>query len=646
MINNKRSAPLPLQIMACILALLSFGVIIHASYPGYLNPDALWQLSQVLEGHYADWHSPFMALVWSLTHALLPGPAGFIVFDNVLIWGGLTLVAIGAMRTVGAWAVLVLLLPWLPGLFNFLGHVHKDAMLVACLLAAFASAFRANDPAAGPRARGAWQALANLLALAAFLTRESVIFGLIPLLLYANLRFGWRRSLFAALLALCLMPGIQSVQNRLLEVEAHHPADSIKTYHLLALSYFEGRNLFPGQWTAAESRAIVDSCYSPVQWDTVAGWGQCAPLVQGLQRQGLWGSAQLTRAWLQALAANPLGAYSAMAATFERSMHDPNSRAMLFEQPSSASIQFDFSSPLRATTELARGYIESDLNDSLGRPYVFAIVFVVSAVLIFILRLGATRFGLFALALTASGTIYLLTYFPLNVSAEYRYFYWCGFAAYLGLSFTFLAWIARRRGRELDAPDAPQPMPALMRLALCAVLALMIALVFGAARLPLESRSVQLTPLGDGAIAVTQLSTASIPLWMGVRHEGRIEAPGWHYQHGPALRSESGAGPLVAHIETLHHVIRLRLASGPDGGSVRVEDGDFSQVIDTRAAAVGEIVIDLPPNGKLAERPRHASWHAPARALLWTLVLTALLFRLGGARPRRNVLVGHRVSEA
>lgn len=613
------------------VAAIGFGLVLHGSHPGHLSIDGFWQLTQIIEGKLEDWHSPFMTFVWSLLHAILPGPFGVVVLDNLLIWGALALIAVAVARTVSGWAILVLLTPWLPGLFNYLGHVHKDAMLVAWMLAAFACAFRGNDPVATPRVRLAWQALANLFALAAFLTRANVIFGLVPLLLYANLPLGRRRTLLAALLMLCLMPGLQALQNRALDVKAKHPGDSIKTFHLLALSYFEDRNLFPGRWTASDSRAIVETCYSPVQWDTASKWGQCARLFHNLERQEVWGSGQMTEAWLKSLLANPLGTYSAMAVTFQRSMHEPNSRAMLFEQPKSAQIQYDFPSQLPATAQLVRAYIESAFNDTYGRPWVFSVVSFCAAALVFSLRLGRSRLGLFALALITSGTIYQLTYFPLNVSAEYRYFYWCGYAAYLGLLFSLLAWLARRRQSGAQA-DATLSLPDSVCLIACAMLALMIALVFGPAKLPLEPRTVQLVPIGDGAIAVTQVSTASIPLWMGVRHEGRIDAPGWQYRSGPVWRIEAGTAPLVTQIQTLHQAIRVRLATGPDGGRVRIEDGPFSRVVDTRAPDPGEVVLDLPPHGKLAERPRHVSWHAPARALFWTVVLTAFLFSLGRER--------------
>lgn len=628
MLSGSTRSPIGLRLFSVMLAAASAGLVLHASYPGYLNPDTFWQLKQIEEGHYNDWHSPFMTFVWSLAHRLLPGPGGFITLDNALIWAALATITVGAARKAGPWALLVLTVPWLPGVFNYLGHVHKDVMLSAWLLAGFACAFCANDPGADPRARRIWQILSNLLALAAFLTRSNAVFALIPLLVYANLRLGWRRSSVAALLVMALMPAAQTVQNRLLNVESTHPADSIKTFHLLALSYVEGRNLFPGRWTGDDSRTIVNACYSPVQWDTAARWGQCSGIHRNLERQGIWGNRQLTEAWIRALLSNPLAAYSVMAATFERSMHDPNSRAMLFEQPASETIQFPFSTPPRKTTELARAYIESEFNDRLGRPWVFSVVLALSLAWLFALRVEATRFGLLSCALIASGSIYLLTYFPLNVSAEFRYFHWTGFAAYLGFVSAALACIVRLRVQAVpDGSDRPLPGP--IRLGLCATLALMISLVFGATHLPQETRTVQLTPMGDGTIIIMQLRTASVPQWMAPDIQGEVVASGWARGAGPGLRSGDDARPLISRIETLHHTIRLRFLAGPDGGRVLLQDGAYSRVVNTQAPRTGELVVELPPNGPLAAQRRHASWHGPARALLWTLLLTPLLFFVG-----------------
>ena len=98
------------------------------------------------------------------------------------------------------------------------------------------------------------------------------------------------------------------------------------------------------------------------------------------------------------------------------------------------------------------------------------------------------------------------------------------------------------------------------------------------------------------------------------------------------------ADPLTARIKTLHHAIRLRLLTGPDGGSVHVSDGGFSRYINTRADEAGEIVLDLPPHGELAEGGRHVSWVRPAQVALGSVLLTLLLFFVGREReePRRR----------
>lgn len=625
--------PAAALVPAIALAVLGFAFVLRASYPGYLYEDSFQQLTQAITGELDDWHPTFITLLWSCLLRVFPGPVGFLVLDNLLIWGGLALIALGVMRRAGAWGLLVLAVPLAPGLFNFLGHIHKDTLVAAWMLAAFACAFKVNQAETGPRARLVWQVLANLLALAVFLTRSNAVFGLVPLLLYANLRFGWRRNLLATLAMLCLMPAVQTLQSRALGIEPQHHGDSLKTFHLLALSYFENRNLFPGTWIEHDARTIVEGCYSPVQWDTVSRWGHCAGLYRELRRQELWGGGEMTRAWLGALASNPLGAWSAMAATFKLSMHDPNSLTMLYPPPKSDLVNWEVAEPFRRSTQLARDYIQSEFNLQYGKPWAFAVVLACGSALLLVLRLGGTPLGALALAVQASGTIYLLSYFPINVSAEYRYFYWSGFAAYLGLLLVPLAWLARRRpeGQGTELPPLPRALSVPLRLLLCMLPALMLALVFGAGRLPTETRVVQLAPQGDGVVAVTRLGTASTPRWME-RHEGEIETGGWHWQEGPLLRTVPGAGVLVARIDTLHHAIRLHFLTGPDGGSVQIQDGPFSRLVDTHADEAGEIVVDLPPHGKLADRPRHASWHEPARVLLWTLLLGGLLFRLGRKR--------------
>jgi hypothetical protein len=298
-------------------ALLGFAFVLHASYPGYLNPDSVSQLKQVMNGAYDDWQSPFLKLLWSVLVKLIPGPVGFIVLNNVLIWGAILALALAMRRFIGAWSILLVAVPFFPGVFNFLGNVHVDAMLAAWLLAAASTAYISRRENVSERMRLVLQILANLFIIAAFLTRLNVIFSLVPLLLYANARLGLRRNLLLCLALIVAMPVLNMLQNKILEVTPLSAADSIKVYNLLALSYYERRNLFPGEWTESQSRDIVNACYSPVQWDT-AWTGQCGFIYAELQRQQLWGSPQLTRAWLREIFGHRGAYFSMLAATFKK----------------------------------------------------------------------------------------------------------------------------------------------------------------------------------------------------------------------------------------------------------------------------------------------------------------------------------------
>jgi hypothetical protein len=617
---------------AVVIAVVLGGLVLHASYPGYLNADSFEQLRQILAGRIDDWQSPFVTLLWSALLVVLPGPVGIIVVDNLLIWGALAALVIELRRSVGAWALAVLAIPLLPGLFNYLGHVHRDTMLLAWLLASFALAFLANSAARGPRSGLALQLLANLGAIGAFLIRPNAIFCTIPLLFYANRSFGRKRNLAACGIVLLLMPASYAMVSSLAQARATNPGDSIKTYHLLALSYFAGKNLFPGRWTPEESRQIVESCYSPVQWDAAGMQGNCGFIQIGLVRQGLWGSPALTGTWLREAATRPLALYSAMAATFTRSMRDPNSRAMLYKPPKSARIDWEVATdPPRTTTALAQAYMRSTLNDEFGRPWVFALLFVAGTPLLLARDLIATPIGLFSAAVLASGAIYLLGYFPFNVSAEYRYFYWSGFAAFLGTLLAAMAWWTDKARRTKDGRVRPNRI-------VCVLLAAIAAAVAGLVAVPVElptwRRVVAVTALDDDPVTLARLHTASIPVWMGIRFEGRIDAGGWVEDDG-GFRAQPGAGPLIATISGLHQAIRLGLRTGPHAGRVGIEADGRQHVLDTRAESAGELVFDLPPPARAADLRLDASPRKPVMAALcFAAVFSVLMWLSLGQRGR------------
>lgn len=612
------------------IALLGFAFVLHASYPGYLNGDSLHQLKQTFSGQIDDWHSPTVILLWSMLHKLLPGPAGFMVFNNVLIWMAAAILALAMRHRIGAWSILLAAVPLFPGLFNYLGNVHVDAMLVAWLMATACAAYISRRENISARMRLVMWILANLFIVAAFLTRLNAIFCLVPLLLYANARLGLRRNLLLCVVLIVAMPVLYKAQNTVLKVTEGAPSESIKVYNLLALSYYERRNLFPGKWTEQQSRDIVNACYSPVQWDT-AWVGRCRFIVDELNWQKLWGNPELTRTWLREVLSHPASYFSVLAATFKRSMFEPNSRAMLYNTPNRWNWEVA-DNPPRPSTELAQRYIRSEFNDQAGRPWVYASLSALGIVLLFRTRAVASEEGRFALAILASGLIYLLTYFVFNISAEYRYFYWCGFAAYIGLVVALAsasAGLHRRSARQSEKPDA------LLRIPSLTIAALATALVAFPYHLPTERRIVTVTPLDLKPVILTGVHNAATPKWMGLNFEGQVEPMAW-VREGAGYRSIQPYRPLVVELETLKQDVDVVLATGPGMGAVAVEEAGFYRRLDTSADQTGSTTVSLPPQvGEM-----HDSLPSPVRnvamALLFFLIFLAIFWKAGLPSPSRK----------
>lgn len=611
-------------LIATVVTFICFVIVIEASYPGYLNPDSVAHLEQAAAGSYDDWQSPYPKLILSVIIKTQAGPLGFIVLTNLLIWGsflGLTLV----LRPLfGRWTLLFLVVPLLPGTFNFLGNVHVDVLLVAWLTAAVLSAYIANNLSLTPRIRLIAQLLANIFLVAAFLTRLNVIFAEVPLLLYANHRLGTRRNLALSIAILLTLPILYKTQNILIEARPMTPSDSIKVYNLLALSHYTGENLLPGKWTKEQERKIIQACYSPLQWDT-AWYGTCNFIYRELVEQQLWGSRHLTHYWLREILHNPFAYFSVLSANFKQSMFVPQSQRMLYQTPNRWNWKV-VDDPPRMFTRLTETYIRSSAIDFLSRPFIFVFLIVTNIVLGFRTRIMRNEEGIFALALLTSGLVYLLTYFPFNVSAEYRYFYWSGFATYLGTLTLLLAQLHTSPTSLIESNKEHK----WVRITTLVLAALATALVIFPFRAPVERFIIRILPLEERLVVVRGIHNAATPKWkLKDPFEGEINAPGWIAQNKGAYRANPPPfTEMVAKLETLSQDIEIHFDVGPNFGKVLIEGNDFSSIVDTRGDIPGNKIIVIPAEPIQPDKVQRLTTRNLVNATLIFLVLLLLLVRL------------------
>lgn len=283
--------PVPFTLAAAVAAVAN----ILLWFPGIMTRDSFRQFTEARTGLYTDWHPPVMAWLWSWTLPVFPSSgAAFLIFDCVVYWGAVALIATDLARIGHRRAALaVALIAAAPPFIVMNAFVWKDTMMAVCLLGAFAGVLHMR---LGSRHRLAWSMGVALLLLLAVLARSNAIIAAAPLIVYwtaANTRLWKQLALgLAVIVAGILFHGF--VNAELLGAERSRSYNSLKVYDVAGVAHFSrDTSVYP----VAPPLALVDRCYDPQQWDWI-GRGECAEL---LSRQ-----VKGARPWAQSVARHPV----------------------------------------------------------------------------------------------------------------------------------------------------------------------------------------------------------------------------------------------------------------------------------------------------------------------------------------------------
>jgi hypothetical protein len=324
----------------------------------------------------------------------------------------------------------------LPPAFMLLGMIWRDILFAGLWLVAAVIAFAAAERVSASR----WPLQALTLGLIALgiLLRPNTIVAAPLLIAYAiwPARFDWKRT------ALVFVPAfiagyalVNVVYYGILDVKREYPLHSLLVFDLGGITHFTGENQFPVAWSPQEAALLTTKCYDPERWDSYWTMEPCRFVMQRLERKDevIFGTPQLTAAWMRAVAAHPL-AYLTHRATFMWTL--------LF-RPILTLELYQANDP--AKTPLAQNrYFQSAvaLHDMLKRTVLFRIGFwLVLAITVcaWAWRTRATAAGAFAIGVTGSAIVYVMTFLPVGVAAEFRYGYWCVLATLAGAVATLIA---------------------------------------------------------------------------------------------------------------------------------------------------------------------------------------------------------------
>jgi hypothetical protein len=427
-------APLVIGVMVAA----GFGLTIAVFYPGYMTNDATYVYQYMQERRFGDWQSPVMSILWRLIDPLAPGSASMFLLIATLYWLGFALVAITVARQCIWLGLVVPLLALVPPAFMFLAMIWRDVLFATVWLLAAAIVYAATER--GVRLRWLVQVLALALIGFGVLLRPNAVIAAPLLAAYVLFpgRFDWKRAAIVFIPAFVAGYGlVQVVYYGVLDAKRENPLHSLLVFDLGGITHFTGENQFPVSWTAEESTLLTTKCYNPERWDTYWTIAPCNFVMQRLERKDevIFGTPRLPAAWMRAVTTHPL-AYLRHRATF----------MWTFLARSNLTLElYDLNDPNRTnlaqhpyfmTLLAAHNAIETTVLFRLGLWLILAAAITASA-----WRARATPAGAFAIGVTTSAIVYVMTYFLVGVATDFRYGYWCVLATLTGAA----AAIAARR---------------------------------------------------------------------------------------------------------------------------------------------------------------------------------------------------------
>jgi hypothetical protein len=281
------------------------------------------------------------------------------------------------------------------------------------------------------------QAFALLLIALGVLLRPNAIFAAPFLAAYVvwPMRFDLKRMMLVLVPAVVFFYALVPLTYYgLLDAKRQNPLHSILVFDLGGITYFSGENQFPVEWSTDQTALLTSTCYDPVRWDSYWHTPPCPFVMQRLERPDdvIFGTPRLIAAWWHAVAAHPL-AYLEHRATF---MWQFLARSNLvlpvwdWLDASSAYGHSRYFTPLVALHDALQPTL-------LFRPGLWLLLAI--AVGSFAWPARATPAGAFAVGVTSSAVVYVLTFFAVGVAADFRYAYWCVLATLAGAMAATLA---------------------------------------------------------------------------------------------------------------------------------------------------------------------------------------------------------------
>jgi hypothetical protein len=185
-------------------------------------------------------------------------------------------------------------------------------------------------------------------------------------------------------------------------------------------------NQFPVTWSATESPTVTGGCYQPTDWDIYWTRDPCRFVMKRLEDQKIFGTSTLTQGWLRAIVAHPLAYLEHRAAVMANFLTGRNLTMWTTDIAHPDQIVFADNPWFMGLKALHDRLVATPLFRA-GTWLLLCMLWCGLA-----WRRRATPSGAFVLGVCGSAVVYLATFFPTGVAADFRYALWAVMAGLAG----------------------------------------------------------------------------------------------------------------------------------------------------------------------------------------------------------------------
>lgn len=456
-----------------------FSLLIYA--PGYMSFDSIAQLRQARAFAFSDSHPPIMAALWHYVDFVSAGPFGMLLLQTMLYWLGLAIFFI----YIPGWTVLrvlfLLLVGLYPPMFGNIGVVWKDILMIGSLMLGLGLTVQVHR-SASTLLKVVIFLLIMALMIFATAARHNAIVAIPPLMFWlvhafpfihykGRLRTATRAVLLGSILSLVVHFSADAITKALVPKSSNH-WQYVALYDLAGISVYADKLMLDADAPVFTETATLDEIkklYSP---RTCGPLWQVRPSDEGEPRPGLCRHTTdpqfldtLQSLWVSSIWSYPvpylkhrIGTFAELMGATDSGLYSPVYWRKIRDN------EFGFVFHASKLNVMMTSWLHDLCQTPIYRAWIYLIALATFAIICTVIYFA--RGGVVGLALSFSGLLYLVMYFPTSPSAHFRYNLWGIHMATLCVAYAVClasAWITSRwrgDGKPQQQPAAHPIVPA------------------------------------------------------------------------------------------------------------------------------------------------------------------------------------------